>query len=252
MKEDFKKQTETDHVMRFRENFAGFPEGEVTPSESPDFTVDVTGARIGIEIVGLFRNELDREGLPRRAREHLQDKTLWEAMRLYEAKETLHSVQVSVMWSFHEPITKARLGTVASSLAELVATNLPGPDGLVRLGYPHRVWKSLPKEVDHIFVSQPANLPENAWGSSRGDAVPTLTSDDLQQAMNSKEGKLALYRRNCSEIWLLIVSEGLAPSNNFELSTEVETARFNTGFDRVFYLHYSKGSVEELKVDPRS
>ena len=172
MKEDFKKQTETDHVMRFRENFAGFPEGEVVPGESPDFTVDVTGARIGIEIVGLFRNELDSEGLPRRARERLQDKTLWEAMRLYKAKKTLPSVQVSVMWSFHEPITKARVGTVASSLAELVVANLPGPGDLVRLGHPHRAWKFLPKEVDHIFVSQPTNLPESAWGVVSGGRCP--------------------------------------------------------------------------------
>ena len=250
MKENFKKQTETDHLMRFKENLAGFPEGDIVPSESPDFTVEARSRRIGIEIVGLFRDELDSGGLPRRARERLQDKLLWEATRLYEAKdEAMPFVEVGVHWSSHVPVTKSRLQEVAAVLADLVATNLPDLGGHVRIGYPHPAWKSLPREVDHLFVSRPASLPENAWGSSRGDTVPTLTSDDLQEAIDRKEGKLPSYRRGCSEVWLLVVSDGLAPSNHFELAPEVESALFSTDFDRVFYLHYSKGFVLELNTD---
>lgn len=252
MKEHFKKQAETDQVMRLKENLTGFPEGDIVPGESPDFTVEATGGRIGIEVVGLFRNELDSGGLPRRARERLQDKSLWEAKRLYEARtEALPFVEVGVHWSPHAPVAKARLGEIAGALADLVATNLPDQGDHARLGYPHPVWKTLPKEVDHLFVSCPASLPENAWGSSRGDAVPTLIADGLQEAIDGKEGKLASYRKSRSEVWLLIVSDGLAPSNNFELAPEVERTRFSTGFDRVFYMHYSKGLVLELHTDSR-
>lgn len=79
--------------------------------------------------------------------------------------------------------------------------------------------------------------------------MPALIPDDLQEAIDSKEGKLPSYREGCPEVSLLIVSDGLAPSNHFELGSDVEGAHFSTGFNRVFYLHYSKTEVLELDTD---
>jgi hypothetical protein len=251
VKDAFKKQAETDLLNMFRDKYAGFPTGEVIPGESPDFIVKAKHGRVGIEIVDLFRDELDVGGLLLRAREHLQDELLWQAVQLYESRyPDLPFVEVSVHWSSHVPVTKQRAPEVAVDLAHLVATNRPNTSGQVFLGYPHHAWRLLPAEVDHLFISRPANLPENAWGSSRGAAVPTLTSEDLEEIISKKEAKLPLYRQGCPEVWLLVVSDGLAPSNHFELKSElIESVRFDTDFDRVFLLHYSQGTLLELNTN---
>jgi hypothetical protein len=250
VKDVFKKQAETDHLNMFKQKFAGFPTGEIVPGESPDFTVDTRRGCIGIEIVGLFRDKIDVGGLVLRARERLQDKLLWQAAQLYESKHRdLPFVTVNVYWSAHVPVTKQRAPEIAAVFADLVAANLPETGGHIFLGYPHPAWKLLPAEVDHLFVHRPAGLPENVWGSSRGSAVPKLTPDDLSEVISKKESKLPVYRQGCSEVWCLIVSDGLAPSNHFEPTPEIESARYDTNFDRVFFLHYSHGTVLELNTN---
>jgi hypothetical protein len=249
VKDAFKKQAETDHLNMFRNKFAGFPTGEIVPGESPDFTVEIQRGRIGIEIVGLYRDELDVGGLLLRARERLQDKLLGQAVQIYESlHRDLPFVEVNVHWSSHVPVAKSRVPEVAAVLAQLVATNLPDTGGQAFLGYPHHTWKRLPAEVDYLFVHRPAGLPEHAWGSSRGAAVPKLTPDDLREVISKKESKLPVYRQGCSEVWLLIVSDGLAPSNHFEPTPEIASARYDTDFDRVFLLHYSHGTVLEVNT----
>jgi hypothetical protein len=250
VKDWLKKETETDHLRRFKEALVDFPEGPIVATERPDFVVETEQANVGIEVTNLYRNGGTSGGSRLRATESLQDDTLRQAAQLYEAKETLPHVQVSVFWSFHTPVTKARTQHIAGTLAELVAAYLPDPGEQAFLGYPDPTWKLLPQEVDHIFVSRSASLPENAWGSSRGAAVPKLQPQDISEAISAKERKLSSYRQQCSEAWLLIVADGLAPSNHFEWTKEVGDTCFETAFDRVFFLHYSHGFVAELMTSP--
>jgi len=239
VKDWLKKETERDHLLRFKEALADFPEGSIVATECPDFVVETEQANVGIEVTNLYRNGGGSRGSQLRALESLQDYTLRQASQLYEAKEALPFVEVSVSWSFHTPVTKVRVQHIAGTLARLVAAHLPDPGEQAFLGYLDSTWKLLPQEVDHIFVSRPASLPENAWGSSRGAAVPKLDPQDIHNAISAKEKKLSSYRQQCSQAWLLIVADGLAPSNHFEWTQEVGDTCFETAFDRVFFLHYS-------------
>ena len=82
----------------------------------------------------------------------------------------------------------------------------------------------------------------------RAAFVPTLTPPELQQIMRNKGAKVPSYRQQCREVWLLIVARGFEPSTFGDLGPEVEGYRFESGFDRVFFLHYFDGSVSELHV----
>lgn len=248
VKDQYKKQAENDQLRRFKEAFASFPRGAIVPNEHPDFIVETEQGNVGVEVTNLYRDSQGGSGFPLRAEERRQDKILWRAARLYEAKgKGLPFVDVGVYWSFHMAVTKAREQDIAIDLADLVAAHLPSPSDHTLLAYPHPAWKLLPPEVDHMHVYCPVGLSKNVWGSSRSTAVPKLRAQDIKEAILAKEGKLHSYRRQCSEAWLLIVADGLAPSNHFEWDKEVGELRFDTGFDRVFFLHYANGFVAELK-----
>jgi hypothetical protein len=73
-------------------------------------------------------------------------------------------------------------------------------------------------------------------------------SPELQKLMRTKEAKVLSYRQQCREVWLLIVARGFEPSTFGDLGPEVEGYLFESGFDRVFFLHYFDGSVSELHL----
>jgi hypothetical protein len=79
-----------------------------------------------------------------------------------------------------------------------------------------------------------------------------LTPSELQKLMRDKEAKVSTYRRQCREVWLLIVARGFEPSTFGDLGSEVEAHEFETAFDRVFFLHHADEYVAELRVRPAS
>ena len=78
--------------------------------------------------------------------------------------------------------------------------------------------------------------------------VPSIAPPDLQEILRKKESKVPSYRRSCREVWLLVVARGLEPSTFGNLGPEVESHRFESGFDRVFLLHHFDGVVTELHI----
>ena len=63
-----------------------------------------------------------------------------------------------------------------------------------------------------------------------------------------QEAKVPTYRRQCREVWLLIVARGFEPSTHVDIGSEVESYRYESGFDRVFFLHHANEYVAELHV----
>ena len=77
MREDRKKRQEETYLRRFRENFAGFPEGAILPNEHPDFLVETRRGRVGVEITEYHvREPSEGRGSPMRAREATEDEVL--------------------------------------------------------------------------------------------------------------------------------------------------------------------------------
>ena len=106
------KARERAHLQRFRDNFAGFPEGEVVSSESPDFLVKSQPRWIGIELTEYHVQEPDEGwGSPMRAQEGPEDKVLRTASAQYQSKG-LPAVAVHVHWNSHQ-VFSSRQGTVA-------------------------------------------------------------------------------------------------------------------------------------------
>ena len=64
-----KKNSELIHLLQFKEAYGFFPEGEITPSENPDFTIMLDDGMLGIEHTQIFYKEKD--GIIPQERENL-------------------------------------------------------------------------------------------------------------------------------------------------------------------------------------
>jgi hypothetical protein len=237
------------YLQRFREHFADFPEGEVVPFERPDFLIKTQLRWIGIEVIEYHIQDSDEgRGSPTRAREGTEDKVLRMASEQHQSKG-LPPVAVQVHWNTHQVFRNRRIQELAADLADLVQKHLPQPGHEAAIRHRrHFAWRSLPQEVTSLSIDRRMNFSKNLWTSVRGAFVPTLTPPDLQQIIQTKEAKVPSYRQQCPEVWLLIVARGFEPSTFGDLGPKVEGYLFESGFDRVFFLHYFDGSVSELHL----
>ena len=253
MKEAAKKARERAYLQRFRQNFAGFPEGEVVPSEHPDFLIKTQSRWVGIELTEYYVQEPDEaQRSPMQAQEGTEDKVLRTASEQYQS-EGLPPVAVYVNWNPHRAFSRRRTQELAAILVDLVQDHLPESGHEVSIRYRrHRAWRSLPQEVASLSVDRRIDFLKNSWTSVRGAFVPTLTPPRLQKKMQNKEAKVSSYRQQCREVWLLIVARGFEPSTNVDLGSEVEAHEFETTFHRVFFLHHFDEYVVELRVRPAS
>jgi hypothetical protein len=252
LQEAVKKARERAYLERFRENFADFPEGEGVSFEHPDFLIKTQSRRIGIELTEYHVQEPDEGwGSPMRAREGTEDMVLRTASRLYQSKG-LPPVAVHVLWHPHQALRSRSIPELAADLANLVLEHLPEPGHEAAIRRSHPAWRSLPQEVTSLSVDRRINFSKNSWTSVRGAFVPTLTPSELQKIMRGKEAKVPTYRRQCREVWLLIVARGFEPSTHVDIGSEVESYRYESGFDRVFFLHHANEYVAELHVRPAS
>ena len=106
----------------------------------------------------------------------------------------------------------------------------------------------MPQEVASLTVIRRESITKGSWTSVRAAFVPTIAPPDLQEILRNKETKVSLYRRNCREVWLLIVARGLEPSTFGDLGPEIEGHQFESSFDRIFLLHQFDGIITELHI----
>jgi hypothetical protein len=183
-----------------------------------------------------------------RAQERTEDKILLMASRQHQSKG-LPPVAVHVLWHPHQTLGRRRIQELAAALGDLVQRHLPKTGHSVTIcRRRHPAWRSLPQEVASLSVDRRIAFSKNLWTSVRGAFVPTLTPPELQKIMRNKEAKVSSYRRQCREVWLLIIARGLEPSTHVDLGTEVEGYRFESSFDRVFFLHHANEYVAELRL----
>ena len=126
-RQTLQKAREWAYLRRFSEKVADFPEGEVVPSERPDFLIKAQPRWIGIELTEYHVQEPDEgRGSPMRAQEGTEDKVLRTASAQYQSKG-LPAVAVHVHWNSHQIFSSRRVQELAADLADLVQENLPEP-----------------------------------------------------------------------------------------------------------------------------
>lgn len=207
------------------------------------------GSTIGIELRAFLHDE-GSDGSPSKRKETLRAKVVAGAEQIYK-ESGFPPVTVSVHWNDHAPFEYSGVPRLAQVLAGLVGRHIPEPSGARRLDYPDPAWREVPPEIHYLWIDRYDPSAGNFWASEEGGAVPEVGISDIERAIRDKEPRLAAYREAADELWLLIVASGFNLSGFCEIGPELDRHVFETGFDRVFFLHYAYCRVLELKTQER-
>jgi len=239
-----RKESELRRFRIFQKRTGILPGGEASQPDppEPDICVTVQGALIGVEITELVTSRSQR------AQESEQDGVVAATQRLY-AQKGLPCVGAEFHWKDAASISKTQRRDLAPFLAEVVASHVPGLGEQIILDPTPEATEHFEHPLfDRIWLNRIVEHDENLWDSPRSWWVPRLVPEVVQSRIDGKNGRPAEYRVNYTERWLVITSDGAAPSSGFDLTASVLDHVYSTTFDRAFIAIFAMGGIHELKV----
>jgi hypothetical protein len=245
MKRHNNKTQERKFAEVFRSAFSDFPEGELVldhEQERPDLILKTADRKIGIEVTRILHEELRRG-------ESECERMVAAARAIYEQRN-LPNLHVAVHVGRNEPFNMANRPRFASTLANLVAANIPGSNGLLEVQNDWSDAEVFPYEIDSILILRNPVLTVNHWNAGQAGFILENFIEALQRVLDSKESRFVGYDTSCDEQWLLIVAENGSPSAAFDPSTATLAHSYTSSFDRVFFLDLFKSNVRELNIRP--
>lgn len=239
-----KKDLERHYLDRVRNLLADFPLGIIHEREQPDFLVNTADRIIGIEITELHRAN-DSQPVPMQGREAIRDQIVQRAKALYVG-EGLQLIDCCVHLkdlSYH----RTDIEPLAAKIAALAKRNIP-PEGTLakREQYDWVNREYFPEEVDYIRVARFDGLTESFFGTSGSTWAEPLTPDTVRAVIDTKDGNIDEYLRQCAEVWLVIVTDSRTMSTWFNSADQVKADAFTTRFARVIILRHFGSELIEL------
>lgn len=222
----------------FRELFINFPEGDVIPSEMPDFLVKSDIKTTGIELTHIF-NDIHIDGKNNEKRR--------ENIRRMVGDSLCEKLKLIIPYTFILSINFSRKEFVTNDISRIVSESIQSlcefhfvTSAIASVNFENI--GQLPNEIDQINVQRYDKMDSSFYSESAGGAIPNLTELHLAGVLSKKEQALKSYQY-CDEYWLLIESDSFY-SDAFN---EIKLGRIETSFDRVFIYRHNKREVTTLK-----
>lgn len=244
---DSQKLQEKAFLEKFRGVYRGFPDGEIISAEAPDFIVQNDGTCIGIEVTEFSGQSSSSK--PSRAKE---SRILRALKRVEEACRAngLSNFQVNVNFHPGRRLEPTREASFVDKLVQLIQRNLPDTGNKTHLSATPESRELPPEEVISIWLHRPLDFSEQSYvAPSWGGVSPKYTLHELQEETNRKKGKVRSYKPRCPEVWLLIVGGQIQPSTWMDLPDGIDKHRFQSPFDKVFFLHLYREQVTEFLLE---
>jgi hypothetical protein len=243
--EKMKKELERWQLERFKKTCPSFPQGEIIESERPDFLIENSAAKVGIELTQLYRSD-SHTALPPKATESLRQQVVDRAHSLY--KETGGPpLWVTVFFSLVTVLRKSMVTELASRVADLVTAVDADMNARIKLEAESDA-SDFPDEIDSIHIRRLPILTEGFWNTWGVGFIPTYNPDQLQEILDRKEKSISSYRDRCDATWLVIVVGGFAISSTVNFADSVYNHSYTSSFDRVFVFKNADEKSFELKV----
>lgn len=243
-----KKDVELWRLERFKSFINDFPDGNVEPTEEPDFLVHSESRVIGIELTDLHRNTVPGQ-VPQQASEAMRHRVVARAQEIY-----ISGAHPAVLASFHLDdrvhIKKPEVEELAMALARLVIDNIPSKNSSLRVPSDWYDKREIPSILYKLSVHRLDVVTKTFFSAPEATWVGTISRGDIERALASKDPKYAAYRPRCAEAWLVINSDIESMSTWFELDMDALSAPFATNFDRLFLVQHFGGKAHELQVRP--
>ena len=240
------KQVERWQFDRFRKVSGELAEYRVVDCEEPDFLVHGSERSVGVELIDLYW-EQTLGAMPHQAIESLRARIAERAGRIYAASG-LPPLHVSIHFNPNFTPTKKDVPRLSHAIAKLVAANVPEEGCSFEEDYDWLNREYFPEEISHLRAARFPVMQKSFFSSPGAAFIPELTKEDIERALVSKEPKVSSYRRQCSELWLVINCDGGHLATVFEHDDEAVRDVFASSFDRVFLFRHIAAKVHELRL----
>jgi hypothetical protein len=251
------KREERFHLRVFAKCYSEFPVGRCRYGRppDPDLVVHTEQGRIGIEHTRLFRIA-DQPNKPMQRQEALQNRIVTNARDTYRAAGG-RDAHLSVYFDDRVTLGKADVAMYSDKLADamrVIEAELGShikadvPIQIHNWEYNRRFPNGLPAGFQLLYFDYVSKPGFECWGVAHGTVVPLLRQDHIQAKIDNKEKRLAGYRANCQQVWLLIVADGSTPSTRFDFPADVRTIPYKSHFDRAFLMESFSNLIVNLSL----
>ena len=238
------KDLELRHLETFKSIWPQFPPGNIVCSERPDFLVTAQDNNV----IGIEHTELLQPGHPGgtslQARDSFAERVVDDARTQY-AQDGAPDLQVQVYFTsaWQKPADPRRLALALCRAVELLAL-IPGQRASINA----EDGAGLPAPIGRLEVYRPLDPTESFWICQYYGLVVELGAEDISARIQAKNEKVAEYRKQCTQLWLLMVSDQDWLSKSVSLSGDAKAHVYFCDFDRVFVLWSRSREYIELKV----
>lgn len=234
------------HLIRFKECFPDFPAGTMEFGDEPDVIIHTANGLLGIEHTRIFRKD-DTDEIVRQEQESLEQRIVDKARSIYENGGG-PPLYVTLAFIPAIKLAKNEVNSISSRIASIVRDHIPNEGQHHILDACQLPAKYLPRQISAVFVDRFYNQREMFWAVMRSDNIPNISSEQIQEIIHNKDIHVRKYLERCSEVWLVIVQDGFAPSSGFDLSEGVLMKVYKSAFKRVFLFRNFEYETHELKV----
>ena len=222
----------------------------VEERESPDFLLHLNDKTVGVEVTFLHIRDSSPEPLIQEV-ESVTDGITSDAEDLYHASDGI-PVHVTVLFGFNFRPKAVRWKGVSRGLVDIVrgmGLN-PGESGEWR-SWDEENWDHpLAGSIDRLYAWAVPDPEMARWRVARAGWVAPLTPEHLQRPIAKKSSKIGAYKDAAPENWLLIVANGMKPSQSFDVPRDFPANEVSSPFERTFFYRYPDGEV--IEIGPRT
>ena len=241
-----KKDYELRHLNQFKAAFDEFPDGEIIESENPDFIIDDGNRKICIEVTKIYKSNYSNDP-PMQAIESTCRKIAKKASIKCNARQ-IPPLTVSLHFIHWPQVLKVKRDALSEKIADFVCNHIPEPNSYHTFDHVYDD-PTFPEHIHAITIGRFNVLTKHHFNVPTAGWVQKDFSIELQHAIDSKNEKLSRYNNNCTEHWLLIISDGNSPSTLFEPSGDTRSNVFKSDFNRTFYMEAFSQIYWELKTE---
>jgi len=205
--------------------------------ESPDFLLHHQGQTIGIEHTQIFKSKDNAD----RAEESLED----DLARRLAARLPINGINIQASIDFNiEPHMQleereALVEQIYQAISERVIL-----EGVKEVELYEFALED--ERIERVVCFATLRAVPNTVNPIREGWVKSSAIIEIEQAIDKKLSKVARYRSQCDEIWLLVVADGRVPSSYFAHQGECIAINSDLGFDRVYFLNAFQRSITKV------
>lgn len=208
--------------------------------DPPDFLVHFSNKIIGIEHTKVF---LEKE-YPLQAQESIEDDISNIAEQYADANGFIPT-RTKILFGATKGLKKSERAIVAHAAADLVQSEIllsnPKPYEQIQIN-------THMNEIGTIYSTVMPKDFENHYFAARAGWVKRDATTEVYSAVKHKSKKLPNYKKDSDETWLLVVAEGTNPSSLLGKTEGVKPIHSLHGFNRVFFMFYASGFVQEVET----